>query len=82
MAVQQCLKIYSSFISLNTRYDSLKAAIDILRDDNTEIIKVTKEINKLYEAAASTQAEYVGSTKGWIDFDKYLEELSQEMWLW
>lgn len=82
LAVQQCLKIYSSFISLNTRYDSLKAAIDILRDDNTEIIKVTKEINKLYEAAASTQTEYVGSTKGWIDFDKYLEELSQEMWLW
>ncbi len=82
LAVQQCLKIYSSFISLTTRYDSLKASIDILRDNNTEIIKVTKEINKLYEAAASTQGEYVENTKGWIDFDKYLEELPQKMWLW
>ena len=54
----------------------------ILRDDNTGIIKVTKEINKLYEAAASTQGEYVENTKGWIDFDKYLGELPQEMWLW
>lgn len=54
----------------------------IVGTDFTEIIKVTKEISKLYEAAASTQAEYVGNTKGWIDFDKYLEELPQEMWLW
>ena len=53
-----------------------------LRDNNTGIIQVTKEINKLYEAAASTQGEYVENTKGWIDFDKYLEELPQEMWLW
>lgn len=54
----------------------------VLRDNNTGIIKGTKEINKLYEAAVFTQAEYVGNTKGWIDFDKYLGELPQKMWLW
>ena len=34
-AMRQCLKVYSVYIGSKNRYDSLKAAIDILRDDNT-----------------------------------------------
>lgn len=34
-AVRQCFRIYSAYIGLRNRYDSLKAAIDILREQNT-----------------------------------------------
>ncbi len=36
-AVRQCLKIYHAYIGLRNRYESLKAAIDILRDKNNQI---------------------------------------------
>ena len=34
-AARQCFRVYQSFIALRHRYDCLKAAMDILRDQNT-----------------------------------------------
>ena len=48
-SARQCIKVYHAYIGLRTRYDSLKAAIDILRDQNTGYLQVVKEIEKLYE---------------------------------
>lgn len=41
-AARQCFKIYHAYIGLRNRYDSLKAAIDILRDQNTGYLQVVK----------------------------------------
>lgn len=50
-AVRQCFRIYSAYIGLRNRYDSLKAAIDILREQNTGHLQVVREIERLYQKA-------------------------------
>lgn len=80
-ASRQCFKIYQAYIGLRNRYDSLKAAIDILRDQNTGFIQVIKEIEKLYNAAAEYQDRYAEYSKEWKEFEKYTNALPQEAWV-
>lgn len=80
-AIRQCFRVYQSFIGLSIRYDSLKAAIDILRDKNTGILQVVKEIERLYEAASSEQGIYAEYSKAWKEFDQYTESLPPEAWV-
>lgn len=81
VATRQCFKVYSSYIGLKNRYDSLKAAIDILRDQNTGYLQVVKEIEKLYEAAAEHQEKYAEYSKEWKEFERYTDALPQEAWI-
>lgn len=76
-ASRQCLKVYQAYIGLRNRYDSLKAAIDILRDQNTGFLQVAKEIEKLYERASES---YEGH-KDWAEFDRYTDTLPPETWI-
>lgn len=78
---RQCFKVYQAYIGLRNRYDSLKAAIDILRDQNTGILQVVKEIDKLYEAAQENQGTYAKYSKEWKEFDRYADALPAEAWL-
>lgn len=80
-AIRQSFKVYQSYIGLSVRYDSLKAAIDILRDKNTGILQVVKEIERLYEAASSEQGIYAEYSKAWKEFDQYTESLPPEAWV-
>lgn len=80
-AIRQSFKVYQSFIGLSARYDSLKAAIDILKDKNTGVLQAVKEIEKLYEAASLEQGIYAEYSKAWKDFDRYADALPQEAWL-
>ena len=80
-AIRQCFRVYQSFIGLSVRYDSLKAAIDILRDKNTGIIQVVKEIERLYEATSAEQGIYAEYSKAWKEFDQYTEALPSEAWV-
>lgn len=80
-AARQCFRVYSAYIGLRNRYDSLKAAIDILRNQNTGYLQVVKEIEKLYEAAAAKQgwgAEYSKERK---EFERYTDALPPEAWI-
>lgn len=77
-AARQCFKVYHAYIGLRNRYDSLKAAIDILRDKNTGVLQAVKEIEKLYEAASGIYAEY---SEEWRAFEKYTDMLPQETWI-
>ncbi|MGI6068921.1 MAG: hypothetical protein ACOYBE_00645 [Blautia sp.] len=80
-AVRQCFKVYQAYIGLRNRYDSLKAAIDILRDTNTGILQVVKEIEKLYEAVSAdvyTRDEYSKESRDW---KWYTDMLPQEVWI-
>lgn len=80
-AIRQCFKIYQAYIGLTNRYESLKAAIDILRDQNTGVLKAIKETEKLYEKASSIQGYYAEYSKEWKEFDRYAENLPQEAWI-
>lgn len=81
VAVRQCFKVYTSYIGLSTRYDSLKAAIDILRDKNTGQLQVIKEIEKMYEAASLQQDWSTKYSKEWRKFEEYTDALPQEAWI-
>lgn len=80
-AIRQCFKVYQSYIGLRNRYDSLKAAIDILRDENTGVLQVIREIEKLYEAASEEQGFYAEYSKEWKEFERYTDALPQEAWI-
>lgn len=80
-ATRQCFRVYSAYIGLRNRYDSLKAAIDILRDENTGIIQVVKKIEELYEEAQKQQDRYAEYSKEWKEFERYTDSLPQEAWI-
>lgn len=80
-AVRQCFKIYQAYIGLQNRYDSLKAAIDILRDQNTGVLQTVKEIEKLYEQATEEQWCYAQHSKAWQKFERCTDALPQMAWI-
>lgn len=80
-AARQCFKVYQSYIGLRSRYDSLKAAIDILRDQNTGFLQTIKEIERLYEAASKEQGITAKYSTEWKEFERYADALPQEAWI-
>lgn len=81
VAARQCFKVYSAYIGLRNRYDSLKAAIDVLRDKNTGYLQAVKEIEKLYEATSKdewTRHEYSKESREW---KRYTDMLPPEAWI-
>lgn len=77
-AARQCCKIYQAYIGLRNRYDNLKAAIDILRDQNTGIMQTVKEIERLYEAASDDWRKY---SKAALEWKRYTDALPSEAWI-
>lgn len=81
-AARQCFRIYQSFIALRHRYDCLKAAMDILKDQNTGQLQMVKQIEETYEKA---EKESFGFRYQWcqtvIQLDRFLDNLPQEAWL-
>lgn len=80
-AARQCFKVYNAYIGLRNRYDSLKAAIDILRDQNTGYLQAVKEIERLYEAASENEwsrREYSEESREWR---RYTDMLPPEAWI-
>lgn len=80
-ASRQCFIVYQAYIGLRNRYDSLKSAIDILRDQNTGVLQTVKEIEKLYDAAQKKQGNYAEYSKEWEEFDRYADAMPQEAWI-
>ena len=80
-ATRQCFKVYSAYIGLRNRYDSLKAAIDILRDQNTGYLQVVKEIERLYEAASEQEGRFAEYSKEWKEYERYTDALPPEAWI-
>lgn len=66
--------IAMAFIGLQNRYDNLKAALDILKDENTGHIQVVKRIEELYDQIE--HSDIWGNSKD-EDFDRYANALSQ-----
>ncbi len=76
--VAACLKVYQSYIGIKYRYDSLKAAFDILKNENTAHLRTVKKIDELYEKA---QTDILGWGEASRTYDKMLEALPKEAWL-
>lgn len=81
-ASRQCFRIYQSFIALRHRYDCLKTAMDILRDENTGYLQMIKQIDEMYEKA---DEESDGFCYKWCksvrELDRILGNLPQEAWI-
>ena len=80
-AARQCFKVYSAYVGLRNRYDSLKAAIDILRDQNKGHLQVIKEIERIYEVASTKQGWYAKYSKEWREFESYTDALPPDAWI-
>lgn len=77
--IGQCLGTLIAFLDLRQQYDYLKATMDILRDENTSLLKQIKEIDAAYDAAAEHDF------RSWYPevrkFDALLENLPDRMWV-
>lgn len=77
--IGQCVGTLLAFLDLRQSYDYLKATFDILRDENTSVLKQVKEIDAAYEAANASGFWYGDdATKR---FDRLLEELPARAWI-
>lgn len=80
-AARQCFKIFQAYMGLKNRYDSLKAAMDILRDQNTGYLQVVKEIERLYGEMDKdywSRREWSGESRDW---ERYTDALPAEAWV-
>lgn len=80
-AARQCFKVYHAYIGLRNRYDSLKAAIDILRDQNTGYLQAVKEIERLYEEVSKDEWSRRENSKASIEWRRYTDALPSEAWI-
>jgi hypothetical protein len=81
VSARQCFKVYQSYIGLRNRYDSLKAAIDILRDQNTGYLQAVKEIERLYEEVIKDAYSRKDWSKASQEWKRYTDALPQEAWI-
>lgn len=81
-AVGACLKIYSSYVALQYRYDCLEASLKIIQEKNLEGLKLVKAIEEQYkraeEASDNFRYQYGEEVR---KLDMMLEQVPQEYWL-
>lgn len=77
----QCMKVYQAYIGLRNRYDSLKAAIDILKDQNTGHLQAVKEIEKIYEKSVEDQWTREDWSAESQELKRYTDCLPPEAWI-
>lgn len=79
----RAFRIAVSFIGLRSRYDDLKAAMDILREQNTALLKQVKAIEDLYDQAeAEGFSEFDFSrTENEKALDRLLNALPDRAWI-
>lgn len=81
-AAQSCFRIYRSYIGLQYRYDCIKAAMDILKDENTGYLQVVKQIEEYYEKANEETMGFQWSYGKTLDeFEKLIRNMPQEAWI-
>jgi hypothetical protein len=77
----QCMKIYQAYIGLRNRYDSLKNAIDVLRDQNTGHLQVVREIERMYEEVSKDYHSRDDWSKESREWKQYTDALPAEAWI-
>lgn len=77
--IGQSLGALVAFLDLRQQYDYLKASFDILREENTSLLKRIKEIDAAYEAAAD--AGFCTWDKSVRYFNGLIQALPERMWI-
>lgn len=77
----QCFRVYHSYMGLRCRYDSLKAAIDILKNENSGILQAVQEISRMYDEFDTNMITRLEGSKQYYRWEKYINCLPQETWL-
>ncbi len=78
-SAQACLKVLYAYLGIQNRYDNLKAAMDILRDENTGYLQVVKQIEECYDQAEKDSLGFrYKFGKGVEKLDNLLRNLPQE----
>lgn len=81
-AVGACLKVYSSYVALQYRYDCLEASLKIIQEKNLEGLKLVKAIEEQYEKAEGDSDHFrydIGREVGKLD--QMLDQVPQQYWL-
>lgn len=79
-----CLNVYQSYIGLRYRYDCIKTAMDILRDQNTGYLQMVTQIEELYEKANEETNGFKRDPYPRQDldmFERLLDNMPQEAWI-
>lgn len=76
----QTLSIVFAYIGLQSRYQDLKAAMDILRAKNKEYLDGVKRINEIYDSI-HWDSRYVEYSKEMNELNAIIEILPQEAFL-
>jgi hypothetical protein len=77
--IGQCLGITIAYLDIRQSYDYLKAVFDILRDENTSLLKIIKDIEEAYEEAVMDGfAIHHDKTRR---FDALISNLPDRTWL-
>lgn len=75
----QCFGIVTAFLDIRSKYDNLKAAFDILRDEHTSFLQTIKNIENAYERANDADwREWDNEVK---EFEKLVNALPDRVWL-
>lgn len=73
----RCFRVFMAFMGLYSRYQDLKASIDILKDRHSGFIQIIKQINELYEKA---DEEYFFGEPA-RKFERLLLDLPDDVWV-
>ena len=77
-----CMKIFSQYTALRYRYDCLEAAIEILRGENMERIKVVKGIEERNRMAEDDSHGFIYKFCETVSkLDSMLSQVPQEYWI-
>ena len=79
-AAELSFRIIRSYMGLMSRYDQLKAAMDILRDQNTGYLQMVKRIEELY-AKANADDFYSWDGNSMKEFERLVSNMPQEAWI-
>lgn len=74
-----CFNLAMNYISLLNRYENLKAAMDILRGENTGYLQMVKRIEEIYDRAED--AYFHSWNPDCRELDQLLEAMPQEAFL-
>lgn len=77
--IGQCMGIVLAFFDLRQSYDYLKATMDFLRDENTSVLQIIKDIETAYEEAEKERFDkYAAPTH---KFEILISQLPDRIWI-
>ena len=81
---QICFRVYKSYIGLQYRYDCIKAALDILKDEDTGYLQMVRQIEEAYEKADEETDGFRWTFKGGPALkmlENLIDSMPQEVWV-